>query len=116
MNRTLEWIVYSYLGLSVAHWWSVVHYLHASRGGGLQCGNGLSDPLLFLMNKVGPLAAVCVAVLLHRRNQGRRRPLLPTMVLPSFLGTTVTLVLEAEWLLRDHGVPLSRTVWWFPWL
>jgi hypothetical protein len=114
MDRALTWIVSSYFGLAVVHWWSVARLLHDPPGG-LWCGNVITDPWCFLMNKLGPLAAVCVAIRLSGRIQGRRRPLLPIWVVPLLLGTTAGLVLEA-WLLSDYGLPLSHTVWWFPWL
>jgi hypothetical protein len=114
MDRALVWTVYCYLGLSVAHWWSVAHYLHGPTGR-LWCGNVISDPLLCLVNKLGPLAAVCVAVLLWRRIKSRRWPLLPILVIPVFLGTSAALAFEVVWL-RDYGFGLSHAVWWFPWL
>jgi hypothetical protein len=114
MDRALTSIVAAYFGLSVAHWWSVARLLHDSTHVPW-CGNLITDPWLFLMNKVGPLATVCVATRLCWRIRSRRGPLLPIWVVPFLLGTTLGLVLEA-WLLRDYGLHLSRTVWWFPWL
>jgi hypothetical protein len=52
---------------------------------------------------------------LLRRIQARRRPLLPITILPLFLGTSVTLVLETGWL-RDYGIDLTHSVWWLPWM
>ena len=116
MNRALSWIVSLYFGLSVAHWWHLHQLLHHPPRG-LWCGNVISDPYFLLMNNLVPIVAVCVGISVLRRIKARRRPLLPLMVLPMFLGTTVALMIEGQWLLdRYWGLPIHHNVWWFPWL
>ena len=114
MNRILSWTVYLYFSLSVAHWCHVHQLLHHPPHG-LWCGNIVTDPFLFLTNKLTPSVAICVATLLLRQIKARRQPLLPLLVLPVFCGTTAALLYEAYWLL-DYGFPFHHTVWWFPWL
>jgi hypothetical protein len=82
--------------------------------GPLWCGNSITDPLSILMNKLIPLAAVCMTTLLWQRIAARRRPLLPIALLPLFFGTSVTLILETFWLNRELELP-TNSVWWFPW-
>jgi hypothetical protein len=114
MDRTMNWTVYGYFGLAVAHWGSVARLLHGPHAG-LWCGNVVTDPYLLLMNKLTPIVAVCVVLLLARRIQAHRRPFLPLLVLPVFLGTTAGLLYEAYWLL-DYSFPIHDNVWWFPWI
>ena len=65
------------------------------------------------MNNVAPIVAACVGALVWKRVRERRRPLLPVMILPLFLGTSMTLVLEAYWLRDYFNWPLN-SVWWLP--
>jgi len=114
MERALGMTVYFYTYLAAFHWASVARLLNGPPGG-LWCGNVITDPLLFLMKTVAPTVAGCVGALLWRRIQARRRPLLPITILPLFIGTSVTLVLETFWL-RDYGIDLTHSVWWLPWM
>lgn len=112
MDRVLTAMIYAYLGLAVAHWNSVARLLH-DRSTRLWCGNVITDPHYLLMNRMAPFLIVCIITLLVRRIPGRRRPYLPLLALPLFLGTTAGLLSEAYYL-RDYG--LWFHVWWFPWL
>ncbi len=112
LDRALATSAYLYAGLAAAHWASVAKLLNYPFDDGW-CGNVISDPLGILMNDVAPIVAACVGALVWNRIRERRRPLLPVMILPLFLGTTITLVLEAYWL-RDYvNLPLN-SVWWLP--
>ncbi len=114
MDRALIGTVYLYFGLSVAHWWSLHQLMHdQSRRG--YCGNIISDPLSLLTNYLATIVAVCVATLFLKRRQARRRPFLPPLVLPVFVGTIAALLYEAHWLLHEFGLP-HTPIWWFPWL
>jgi hypothetical protein len=112
MDRVLGWSVNVFVGLAVAHWVSVDRML---RTPGLWCGNVISDPLLLLLNSVGPVVGVCVALLVWRRITQKRRPFLPLTTLPVYLGTMSALAYELIWL-SDYGFPLSHAVRWLPWL
>jgi hypothetical protein len=112
MDRALMAMNSIYLGLAVAHWCHVARLLHDPPRG-LWCGNVVTDPYHLLMNGLAPIVAGCVVTMLARRRQARRRPYLPPMALPLFLGTTAGLFYEADFL-RDYGFGFS--VWWFPWL
>jgi hypothetical protein len=114
LEKVLELTVYLFAFLAVWHWASFAQ-LTSDRSRRVYCGNIISDPLSFLMNKMMPLAAVSVGTLIWRRVQARRRPLLPITILPLFLGTSLTLILETIWLNREFGLPTS-TVWWCPWM
>jgi len=104
--------VYAYAGISVLHWSDVRQQFN--RGG--SCGNAISDPLLFLLNWVGPLAGLCLVTLTLRGIRCRRRPLLPIMLLPLFVGTTAALLWEVTWL-REFGFPdLIECIRWLHWL
>jgi hypothetical protein len=56
MNRILALSVYLYMCLAAAHWASVAHLLHGPTGR-LWCGNAITDPLLFLIDKLTPVIA-----------------------------------------------------------
>ncbi len=111
-DRALAMSVYLYTGLAAAHWASVAELLNRPPEG-FWCGNVISDPLGILMNKAAPIVAACVGALLWKRTRERRRPLLPVLILPLFLGTSITLVLEAYWL-RDYLNLPPHSVWWLP--
>jgi len=107
--------VYAYAGLSVLHWSGVRQQLNYK--GGLWCGNVISDPLLILLNWVGPLAALCLVALTLRAIECRRRPLLPIMLVPLFVGTTAALLWEVAWLRDEYGFPdLMNSIRWLQWL
>ena len=74
MNRILALSVYLYMCLAAAHWASVAHLLHGPTGR-LWCGNAITDPLLFLINKLTPVIAGCVGELHWTRFRERRRRL-----------------------------------------
>src|SRR4051812_24453939 len=111
-NRALAGSVYLFAGLAVAHWYHVNRVFHRP---GLWCGNVVSDPLLLLVNWLGPVCLGCVVALGWGRQRRGVRPVLPIAVPPLFLGTWAGLAVEAVWL-RDYGINLSHCVWWFPWL
>lgn len=104
--------VYLFVGLAAAHWSDLGGIL---RQPFLGCGNVITDPLLFLVNWLGPLCLGCVVALGWNRQRRGIRPVLPIAVLPLFLGTVAGLAIEV-WLLREYGINLSRCVWWLPWL
>ena len=112
MDRVLMGIIWINLGLAVAHWCSVARLLR-SPPRGLWCGNIITDPHYLLMNRIAPIIAALLVLRLVVRIQVRRRPYLPLLALPLFLGTTAGLLYEA-YSLRDYGVWFH--VWWFPWL
>jgi hypothetical protein len=114
LEKLLELTVYLFAFFAVWHWASFAQ-LTNDRSHRVYCGNIISDPLSFLMNKMMPLAAVSVGTLIWCRFQARRRPLLPITILPLFLGTSLTLILETIWLHRELGLPTS-SVWWCPWM
>jgi hypothetical protein len=113
LDRALGMSVYLYTGLAAAHWASVATLLNHPPDDGFWCGNVISDPLWLLMDKVAPIVAACVGALVWKRVRERRRPLLPVMILPLFVGTSITLVLEAYWLRDQFNLPLN-SVWWLP--
>jgi hypothetical protein len=112
IERALGLTVYFYAYLAAFHWASVARILNGPPDR-LWCGNVILDPLYFLLKTAAPTVAGCVAVLVWRRIQARRRPLLPITILPVFIGTTMTLVLETFWL-RDYGINLTHSIWWLP--
>ena len=112
VERALAISAYVYTLLAALHWASVAALLNHPPEG-FWCGNVISDPLGILMNKVAPIVAACVGALLWKRIHERRRPLLPVMILPLFLGTSITLVLETYWL-RDYLNLPPHSVWWLP--
>jgi hypothetical protein len=112
MERFLASTVYVFHALSLAHWCHLAHFM---RNPPLGCGNVITDPLLILVNWIGPYTALCVAALLVGRMRRRCRPRLPLLVLPLFLGTWAALAAEVVWL-RDYGIYLAGSVWWLPWL
>lgn len=112
MSRALAGAVYLFAGLAVAHWHHVGRVLRQPR---VSCGNVITDPLVLLVNWLGPLCLGCVVALGWGRRQCGIRPVLPIAVLPLFLGTWAGLAVEAVWL-RDYGINLSHCIWWFPWL
>ena len=111
-HRALELSVYLYTGLAALHWASVAELLNRPPEG-FFCGNVIIEPLEILMNKVAPIVAACVGALLWKRIRERRRPLLPVVILPLFLGTSVTLKLEVYWLRAWFNMP-THSVWWLP--
>jgi uncharacterized membrane protein YeaQ/YmgE (transglycosylase-associated protein family) len=112
LDRAVAVSVYLYTGLAALHWASVAELLNRPPEG-FFCGNVIIDPLGILMNNFAPIVAACVGALVWKRVRERRRPLLPVMILPTFLGTTITLVLEAYWL-RDYENSPPHSVWWVP--
>jgi hypothetical protein len=114
VDRALGMSVYLYTGLAAIHWASVAELLNHPPEG-LWCGNVISDPLAILLIWIAPMVAACVGVLVWKRMRDRRRPLLPVMILPLFLGTSITLVLEMYWLRDEFNMPLN-SVWWLPWM
>jgi hypothetical protein len=113
-DNALGLSVYGYALFAALHWASVARVVN-DRSGRLWCGNAITDPFLFLVNNLMPIVLLCMAALIGRRTQARRRPLLPITILPLFLGTTLTLILEFFWL-RDSGLDLARCVWWIRWM
>jgi hypothetical protein len=112
VERALALSVYVYTSLAALHWASVAALLNHPPEG-LWCGNVISDPLGILMNQVAPIVAACLGALLWKRTRQRRQPMLPVMILPFFLGTSITLVLEVYWL-RDYLNLPPHSVWWLP--
>jgi hypothetical protein len=112
LERAVTVAVYVYTGLAAAHCASVAELLNRPPEG-LWCGNVIIDPLGILMNNFAPIAAACVGALIWKRIRERRRPLLPVMILPLFLGTSVTLILEVYWLRAWFFMP-THSVWWLP--
>jgi hypothetical protein len=110
VERALAWTVKAYFGLAVVHWWSVALVMDTPPA---WCGNVITDPLMLLLNKVGPVAGLCVGILLWRGVKRRRRPGLPLWIPPVFFGTLAALINEVIWLL-DYGLDLSRSIWWLP--
>lgn len=102
--------VYLFAGLAVAQGYHVGRVL---RQPPLWCGKVITDPLLLLVNWLGPFCLGSVAALGWGRRRRGIRPVLPIAVLPVFSGTWAGLTVEAVWL-RDFGISLSHCVWWFP--
>jgi hypothetical protein len=113
LEKVLVLPVYLLALFAALHWASVAQIMNGSRPT-LWCGNVISDPLSILMNKLIPLAAVCVATISWQRHAARRRPLLPIAIVPLLLGTVVALMLETNWLHDEFDLP-TAPVWWFPW-
>jgi hypothetical protein len=113
LQKLLQIPLYALAFLAVLHWASVGQVMNGSLGP-LWCGDFITVPLSILMNQLIPLAALCMAALLWQRIAARRRPLLPIAMLPLFLGTSATLILETFWLNREFELP-THPVWWFPW-
>lgn len=109
-SRALAGTVYLFAGLAVAHWYHVGRVLSQPP---LGCGNVITDPLLQLVNWFGPLCLGSIVSLGWGRRRRGIRPVLPIAVLPLFLGTGAGLAVEAVWL-RDFGISLSHSIWWFP--
>ncbi len=97
-------------------WTSGAHaarWLYASPGV-LWCGNVVSDPYLFLVNVIAPLAAVCTASLAWRSIRARCWSTLSAAALVVFLATSTGLATEGILLQRDYGIDILCGVWWLP--
>ena len=71
------------------------------------------DPLTRLVNVVGPMAALCAAVLARRSIKSRRWPCYSITALLTFAVTSACLGYEV-YSLGDYGIEIGR-VWWLPW-
>jgi hypothetical protein len=112
MDRLLATVVFAYAGLSAAQWGHATRWLNAPPGV-LWCGNVVSDPFTLLVSVVGPIAAVCAAVLARRCIKSRRWPCRSVTALLTFVLTSAFLAYEARFL-AQYGLPVGR-VWWLPW-
>jgi hypothetical protein len=112
MHRLLATAIFAYAGLSAAQWGHATRWLYASPGV-LWCGNVVSDPFAFLVNVVGPMAAICAAVLVRRCILTRRWPCYSVTTLFTFVVTSACLAYENH-VLADYGMEIGR-IWWAPW-
>ncbi len=113
MPQRLAAIVHAYAGLSLAQWGHATRWLHASPSV-LWCGNVVSDPYLFLVNIIAPLAAACTALLARRCIRTRRWSAVMAAALVVFLVTSAGLIFEGSSLQRDYGIDILGGVWWLP--
>ena len=101
--------IFCYALLSAAQWRHAAWRLYTPHEL-LWCGNVISDPYMFLVNVVGPAAAVCAAILVRRCVQSRRWPVLANLALLAFALTSAGLIYEGR-LLHEGGLPLGRILW-----
>jgi hypothetical protein len=113
MQRRLATAIFAYAGLSAALWGHATRWLNSTTAG-LWCGNVVSDPYMFLVNVVGPLAAVCAVVLVQWCVKLHRWPCFAIAALLTFAVTSACLVYEGQLLQGEYGMPLGR-IWWLPW-
>jgi hypothetical protein len=101
----------SYAILAAAQWGFAAGWIYGTHED-LWCGNVISDPYLFLMNVVTPMAAVFGVCLVWERMRTRRWSLLAGFCLSLFVVTTAALIYESWWLEDYFGFSLLRCVWW----
>jgi hypothetical protein len=106
-------IIFVYAGLAASQWGYATRVL-SGRAGELWCGNILSDPLLFLLNGAGPVAAACGIALAFRSIRSRRWQVLPVSALLLFFVTSAGLISGALWLEWVCGMEILSGIWWLP--
>jgi hypothetical protein len=111
MPRALAVAIFVYAGLSAALWGDATRWLYGPPQG-FWCGNVISDPFALLVNVVGPLAAVCAAILAGWCIKARRWPRLAVTALLTFGVTSACLAYESH-VLGLYGFEIGR-VWWLP--
>jgi hypothetical protein len=112
MHRLLATAIFAYAGLSAAQWGHAARWLYAPPGL-LWCGNVVSEPYSILVKVVGPLAAICSAVLARRCILARRWPCYSVTALLTFAATSACLAYESH-ILGLYGLEIGR-IWWAPW-
>lgn len=112
MHRLLATAIYAYAGLSAAQWGHATRYLHAPPDVFI-CGNAISFPFELLVNVIGPLAALCAAVLARWCIRSHRWPCFAITALLTFAGTSACLAYES-YVLDCYGLEMGY-VWWLPW-
>ena len=112
MQRLFSIVTFAYAGLAAMQWRYATRWLEASPGV-LWCGNAVSDPYWLLVSVVGPLSALCTAVLITRCVKSRRWPSHAVTALVTFMVTSGGLVYESL-ILSSYGILVDR-IWWLPW-
>ncbi len=113
MNRGLPWGIVGYGFLTAAQLSHIAKLLYMPHPP--MWGNTYSDPLLFQINYLFPLACLLLMSMLVQCVRNHQWPVLVQFAIVLFVLASTALFWESKVLERDYGIPLSSGIRWLPW-